>query len=251
MTRYCRIGFVCFLLVCWNGVMSSDNVTVENVQNKEKGNSKHNHSGIENINRFFLNFNTMMSYAFIDPITVSYEKVLPNGLKGRISDFLSNLMTPFYALCALLAGDVKESIKGLGSFVGNTLCGAGFFNVTHYKPVYRNLDDVFSKYGMKQGKYLVLPILGPSSVRDAVATVLGCFANPLYICTNNIAHRDSVWVYHSALTMVDTNKDLYKSMNALKKSASDYYVTLKSVYMQRTCKGQTKVEDSMDYSDEF
>lgn len=251
MALYCRIGFVCFLLVCWNDVVSSDNMIVENVQNKEKVNSKHNHSGIENINRFFLNFNTMMSYAFIDPITMSYEKVLPNALKGRISDFLNNLMTPFHALCALLAGDVKESIKGLGVFVGNTVCGAGFFNVMHYKSVYRNLDDVFSKYGMKQGEYLVLPILGPSSVRDAVATVLGCFANPLYTCTNNIAHRDRVWICHSALTMIDINKDVYKSVNALKKSTSDYYVTLKSVYMQRTCKEQTKVEDSTDYSDEF
>jgi len=208
---------------------------------------------LEPLNRFFMNFNAMIGHAFLDPITYGYEKIVPKPFQGRISDFLQNLMTPFTALCALLAGDGKEVIRSLGAFVVNTACGAGFFNVTHYKPKYRNLDDTLASYGMKQGEYVVLPILGPSSVRDTMAKVIGCFVNPFYIFTKNIDNRDHVWIGHAVVTYLDTNRHVYKNLKTLRDSSGkDYYTMLRAVYKQTTVQNDKKNREEEEiYAEEF
>ena len=118
--RLYRVIFVSCLLISVSNCVFSDNGDLKSSQ-KQETRKTNKRSSIENVNRFFLNFNTMINHAFINPVTSSYDKVLPKGIKGRISDFLKNLMTPFYSICALLAGDVKESVRGIGAFVGNTL----------------------------------------------------------------------------------------------------------------------------------
>jgi len=240
----------CMLVSCF---IISAGCSTGSEQSKDQQQHVIKKDALEPMNRFFMNFNAMIGHAFLDPITYGYEKIVPKPLQSRIADFLQNLMTPFTALCALFAGDGKEVVKSLGSFVVNTACGGGFFNVTHYKPKYRNLDDTFASYGMKQGEYIVLPVLGPSSVRDTIAKVIGCFVNPLYIFTKNIDNRDRVWIGHAVVTYLDTNRHVYKNLRSLRASAGqDYYTMLKAVYKQTTVQNNLKnLEEEENYAEEF
>lgn len=187
---------------------------------------------MEPLNRFTTNFNAVISKGFITPVTKVYETLTPKFLQSIINNVLRNLSLPYHAICSLLAGNTENAAKCAGSFLVNTAFSLGTMDVAKMSPEYITLDDTFKSWKLSEGNYLVIPVIGPSTIRGAFAELISLFINPVYICTRNINHRDRIWIAHTILSAINSNLKFYKTNENLMKNSFDYYSALKSFYLQ-------------------
>jgi len=141
------------------------------------------HDPIEPVNRgiFYVN-DKLYRWAF-KPVAKGYRYVVPEGVRNAVRNFFLNLGTPTRFVNTLLQGKFKATGTELARFGINTTIGlAGFFDVAKRFDLVRKDEDTgqtLGVYGLGHGMYIVLPILGPSSARDAVGFVGDTFLDPL------------------------------------------------------------------------
>ncbi len=130
---------------------------------------------LESLNRRIYGFNTVVDNNFIEPMVRMYKKVLPAFVRSRISNFFSNLNEiPTMANCLLQAKGEKTG-KVMGRFLVNSTAGVlGLFDPATDMDLIKYNEDfgqTLGHYGVPPGPYLILPLLGPSTLRDAGGTV--------------------------------------------------------------------------------
>ena len=204
---------------------------------------------IESLNRFTSKFNAVISKGFINPITKTYETIIPLFMQTIINNLLEHLSLPYNALCSLLAGDKENTAKCVGSFFINTIFSLGILDIAKMSPKKTSLDDTFKTWEIGQGNYFVIPILGPSTIRGAFAELISLFINPIYLSTNKINNRDRIWIIHTVLNGINSNLKFYKLNNNLLDNSFDYYTALKSFYLQNLQKELRSKDD--DIFDEY
>ncbi|MDY0389824.1 MAG: VacJ family lipoprotein [Desulfobulbus oligotrophicus] len=136
---------------------------------------------LEPVNRFFFNVNDKVYVWVLEPVSTGYSKVLPSDIRQCVSNFFYNLGEPVRAVNCLLQGRVHDAGRTLGRFVINSICGVfGLADPAAHEfkmsPVYASLGETFSVWGVGDGFYLVVPLLGPSTLRDLTGTVGDGFA---------------------------------------------------------------------------
>ena len=123
----------------------------------------------EKVSRSIFKFNMVLDDAIIEPIAKGYNK-LPDPIKNGTSNFTSNIATLLSIPNSLLQGNLKQVGHSTGSFMVNSTVGIlGFLNPAEkigLKPHKEDVGQTLGTYGVGPGCYLVLPILGPSTVRD-------------------------------------------------------------------------------------
>lgn len=192
---------------------------------------------IEPFNRAVFQFNRGVDFLVIKPITTVYTTVFPDFFRTSISNFLSNLSTPVWMVNNLLQADWTGFESNLHRLVVNTTLGFGGFNdvASHLniQPVHADFGQTLGQWGLGQGFYLVLPLIGPSSLRDGTGRVVDNFAFDPY----NVIFMDSEteWpVYARAgLAVVDARARYGKEYDDIMRNAVDPYVTFRSIYAQR------------------
>ena len=206
----------------------------------------------EKTSRAVFKFNMMLDDAVLEPIAKGYNK-LPEPIKTGTSNFTSNIGTLLSIPNNLLQGNFEQLGHSVGSFVVNTSVGVlGFLNPAEkmgLKPHKEDVGQTLGLYGLGTGCYFVLPILGPTTVRDSFGILADSFVDPFAHVT--IRDNELLSTSGSALdyltikgtTVIDFRADNDANFESLEKNSLDLYSSLKSIYLQDR---ENKVKNSTD-----
>ena len=235
-----------FLITAFSQIMSlnvfagsdgSNNLTKKENSNKETAVVK---DCFETINRGIFAFNQGIDKVFFKPVAKGY-RYLPKPIRSGTSNALSNLSNVVTIPNNILQGQLKEAgINTLRFSINSTLGIAGIFDVASYYGLNKldkeDYGQTLGKWGVKEGCYFVLPVLGPTTVRDS----LGSLANfsggdAWYNVTvgNNTKYFEDSDYYYSRLTAgVDFRAKNLESFDSLEKNSLDLYASVRSLYLQ-------------------
>ena len=194
----------------------------------------------EGLNRASFSFNQGLDKAIFKPVAKGYRK-LPSPVRTGTSNALENLSSLITIPNNILQGQFKTAGINTGRFIINTTVGVlGLIDVAEKMdfPEYEKEDygQTFGVWGIGAGCYVVLPVLGPSTVRDT----LGSFANVMGGDTyynasthgNNEYLTKSVYMTTKIITGVDFRAKNLDSIDNLEKNSLDFYASVKSLYLQ-------------------
>ena len=206
----------------------------------EKNNPSEVKECFENINRASFAFNQVLDGILFKPVASVYKK-LPSPIKSGVSNSLDNLSNLVTIPNNLLQGDFALAGANTGRFLINTTVGVlGLVDVAqHLGMTDYNKEDYgqsLAKAGVGPGCYIVLPILGPSTARDTVASVANFFGGDAWynVTVKNDTHyfRD-IDYYSSKITGgVDFRAKNFDALDNLEKNSLDFYASVKSLYLQ-------------------
>ena len=186
---------------------------------------------MESLNRRIYQFNTTFDNYLLKPTAQSYDKVTPKPVKTGISNFFSNLSYPVVVVNDLLQGKFLQGGSDFARVVVNSTVGVlGIFDVASHLDMPKHKEDfgqTLASWGVSDGPYLVLPFLGPSSVRDGSGVIVDAFADPLYAIEGNGA-RNAFVIGKS----IDTRYQFFDESKLLDEIAIDPYAFLRSSYSQ-------------------
>lgn len=189
---------------------------------------------LEPFNRAMFTFNDRLFLWVLNPVATGYSHVLPADIRGSIGNFFNNLGEPIRSVNCLLQGRFKDSGLALGRFFINTTCGVfGFADpaTKEFKiaPVHGTLGETFATWGIGDGLYLVVPFLGPSTMRDLTGTVLDSMAMSSYYPWNDDTLTMSTVYGSSTINRLSLRLGQYEE---LKKLSFDPYVAFRNGYFQ-------------------
>ena len=211
----------------------------------------------EGASRVIFKFNMTLDDIVLEPIAKGYNK-LPSPLKKGTSNFTSNVSTLLSIPNNILQGNFKQLGHSIGSFAVNTTVGIfGFLNPAEkigLKPNKEDVGQTLGSYGMGPGCYFVLPVLGPTTVRDSVGLIADTFIDPFAHVTlreNELlgASGNSLDYYSvKGVNAVDFRADNDTNFRSLEKNSIDLYSSLKSIYLQDR---ENKIKNSIEDKDEW
>tara|TARA_Y100000816_G_scaffold17636_1_gene11554 strand:- start:2959 stop:3744 length:786 start_codon:yes stop_codon:yes gene_type:complete len=194
----------------------------------------------EKINRMTFALNQTLDSVIFQPVASIYRK-LPSPAKTGVSNSLENISHLLTIPNNILQGEFKQASVNTGRFIINTTVGIlGIFDVAEYLGLtnYEKEDygQSIARFGVGPGCYIVLPVLGPSTVRDAIASTLNYLGgDPWYNVTINNDTRyfkNSDYYYSKGAAGVDFRAKNYDSIENLKSNSLDFYASVKSLYLQ-------------------
>jgi len=194
----------------------------------------------EGFNRATFAFNQGLDKAIFKPVASVYRK-LPSPVKSGVSNTLDNLSNLVTIPNNLLQGEFAEAGVNTGRFLINTTVGilglmdvAQHFGFTEY--VKEDYGQSLARHGVGPGCYIVLPVLGPSTARDTVASVANFTGGDAWynVTVRNETQHFSDFDYYSskATAGIDFRGKNYDSIENLEKNAIDFYASVKSLYLQ-------------------
>ena len=211
----------------------------------------------EGTSRAVFKFNMALDDVILEPIAKGYNK-LPSPIKSGASNFTSNIGTLLSIPNNLLQGNFKQLGHSIGSFTLNTTVGIlGFLNPAEklgLKPHKEDVGQTLGSYGVGPGCYFVLPVLGPTTVRDSIGLLADTFIDPFAHVTirehEMFGTSGNSLDYFSVKTTgaVNFRADNDKNLESLEKTSIDLYSSFKSIYLQDR---ENKVRNSIEDEDEW
>jgi len=188
---------------------------------------------LEGFNRGMHEFNTVVDGVLLDPLAETYHYVFPRFVRNRVFNFLENIESPVVFANSVLQADSQNSFVTFWRFFFNSTLGvAGLFDIaTEFGVPQRNNEDfgqTLGVWGVGHGSYLVLPIMGPSSLRDTTGRVVDVIINPF---THWLKPWQSVAV--NAARAIDTRDRLDPYIERIYRTSLDPYATFRTLYLQR------------------
>ncbi len=187
---------------------------------------------IEPVNRVFFFINDLIDGLFLQPFAKIYNGVLPDCVKTRISHVLLTLMHPVIFGNDLLQGEFEDAGITLSRFLINATFGvAGMFEVAEdwglpYK--HKDFGQTFARWGIGEGFYFVIPILGPSTARDGIGRAGDLAMNPLtWVLVAPVSYT------YTGTTVSHARADVEPLIQDLKANSIDYYAAIRSWYFER------------------
>lgn len=184
----------------------------------------------EAFNRKIFAFNEVLDTYIARPLAIQYVEKVPDDVRGSYRQFRKNLNEPWNAVNQLIQGRPARAAKSLGRFTVNTLTTLGFadpaqrLNLTSES---EGLGITMGYYGIPSGPYLVLPVLGPSTIREAIGTAADSQARPQKYLLED--HDGAYWS-EQVLRGVDARSQLLELENVLQ---GDKYAQIRDFYLQR------------------
>lgn len=195
--------------------------------------SQANKDPLEGFNRGVYKFNDTADKAVIKPIAGAYKAVLPSPIRTGVNNFFTNLGTLVSAINDLLQFKFDKAFEGTGRFVINTTFGiAGLIDVASMDGIEQRNEDfgqTLGHWGVGSGAYLVLPFLGPSTLRDTGGLVVDTLAFDPITYVDEPATRNSL----RGLKYLDKRAQLLPGSDLLDDAALDPYAFMRDAYLQR------------------
>ncbi len=186
----------------------------------------------ESMNRSVYNFNEALDNAAIKPAAKVYKAVLPSPVRTGIHNFLGNLGDVWSMANSAVQLKGQATVETFMRVTVNTIFGlGGVLDVATEMRLEKRKEDfgqTLGYWGVKSGPYVVLPVLGPSTLRDAVATPLDMKGDAVQQF-NDPATRNAL----SATRVMDSRSNLLESVDVLKGAALDPYSFVRDAYLQK------------------
>lgn len=186
---------------------------------------------LESFNRAVFRFNRGFDRAVLRPVARGYERITPEPVRRGVTNFFDNLAMPIDVVNSLLQAKGRKSAEGAVRFFVNSTVGIlGVFDVASewgLEPPEEDLGQTLAVWGVQDGPYLVLPFLGPATVRDGVGMIGDAWLHPLYHVED-----DGVRYGALALRVVNTRANLLPLDQTIE-TAFDPYLFVREAYLQR------------------
>ena len=191
---------------------------------------------LEPINRVVFDFNQRLDRNAALPAATYYAETVPDPVRVRVHNVLSNLSGPVTAANYLLQGEVTYAGEAAGRFIVNSTIGlVGLFDVaTDWGMSYRTRDMglTLGTYGVPEGPYLVIPFGGSSALRDLAGSYVDGYFSPLrYV--GRYDGRQYVGLFKNVIGTVDNRSRNLEAYREIERNSVDYYATMRSRYLQR------------------
>ena len=235
MLKKLAITIITFFLIAFIANAGSDG---ELLLKQDK--SEETRDCFEKLNRATFKFNQGLDKVIIKPIAKGYRN-LPNGVQKGTKNAVTNLSNLITIPNNILQGDIKTAIINTGRLAINTTVGLlGTIDVANKMgfPKYEKEDygQTLGAWGVGPGCYIVLPVLGPSTIRDTAGSFVNVFGgDPWYnasIHGNNEFLSEGMYITSKVLNGIDFRSNNLESLDNLEKNSIDFYASLRSLYLQ-------------------
>lgn len=192
---------------------------------------------LQKVNRGVFAVNMVADKFVIKPVTQVYRAVAPKPARQGVSHFFDNVEEPFSLINNLLQGHGKRAFQNLARFVVNTTIGiGGLFDPASragIKPAPEDLGQTFAAWGVNGGPFLMLPLLGPSTMRDGVGLAVSQFADPYRACLTYCGLPHHVPLALTGVQILSERAELIENgADAFLESSLDPYAAMRSAYLQ-------------------
>ena len=196
----------------------------------------------EKVNRSIYKFNKIIDKFIILPPVKIYSTVVPHPVKKGVYSFVSNLKEPLNTLYGILQLKPKAAFDSFFRFFMNTTFGIlGIFDIAREANLKKqdiSFSNVLQYYGAKEGPYLMLPLLGPSTVRDGFGTAIDIISDPVNVAQFKNKKRYKKHYYIGKVIVM--REQMLDNEKTLSEISLDEYVALRSFYYQRLNKSSNK-----------
>jgi len=191
---------------------------------------------LENVNRAVFAFNDQVDTAIIKPTAKVYRAALPEPVRDSVRSFLRNLRTPVILANDLMQGELGRAEETTARFLINSTIGVGgLFDVADNLSGIPYHDEDFGQtlavWGLGDGFYLVLPLLGPSSARDGTGKLVDSFLDPLNYISGGTT-QTFISVGRTGIEGIDTRSENIEALDQIRADSIDFYARVRSMYHQ-------------------
>lgn len=187
----------------------------------------------ERYNRAMFAVNETVDKALFKPVAQAYQKVLPDPVIASVGNFFSNLNDVVVLVNDVLQFEFHQAAQTSSRLVFNTTFGVlGLFDVASRMELPKNRADfgqTLGRWGFSEGYFIVLPLLGPSTVRDAFGLTGNFFVNPVTWATDSEGVMWSLW----GLDLINRRAGLLQIERAFADAQIDPYLFQRSAYLQQ------------------
>lgn len=191
---------------------------------------------LEPVNRVVFGINDAADILLLRPAAEVYVAIAPDPVREAVHNFLRNLVSPLVVANNLLQGDFEGAQVATGRMLTNTILGVGGLldvaTVAGLPDEEEDFGQTLGVWGVGTGPYVVLPLFGPSSVRDTAGLAVDMVSDPLLRWSYA---NDAKGVLYTRATAgaIDRRSRVLKEVDDLKRSSLDYYATVRSLYVQQ------------------
>ena len=250
MKFYKNLIFIIFISFFDSNIIGaeSDNVDTDSADFNTGNYEDEIFDTLEPVNRAIFSFNNFADKIILEPAAKGYKK-LPSPIQSGIGNFLNNLKLPLVVVNQLLQGQGKNAVESSGRFIVNSTAGLfGIIDVAEKIGLEQKQEDfgqTLATWGVGDGFYIVLPIFGPSNVRDTAGMILTYTTDPI----NAYAVREGeAWILpvRTATNAIDQRSKIIDEVNALRNNSIDYYAAVRSSYYQNRKAAVLNLDDKSE-----
>ncbi len=196
----------------------------------------------EPLNRTIFDVNDFLDRLLIRPLAELYRHTVPPILRDRIAGIVKNMGEPVIFANNLLQGEGTKAGTTLGRFLVNTTVGAGgmfeFANDVGLKRQTGDFGQTLYKWGLPEGPYLVLPLFGPSNVRDAIGLGADTLMSPwkYVVAIGDDTIENAFFASNMTANALVKREENIEALDSLKQGSLDFYAQMRSVYRQHRAK---------------
>ncbi|MBC3806715.1 VacJ family lipoprotein [Undibacterium seohonense] len=187
---------------------------------------------LEGFNRSMFNFNESLDATVLKPTAQAYQTMTPDFVQTGIGNFFGNIGDAWTAVNNVLQGNIGDGVNDILRFGVNTTFGlAGFIDIASAAGMPKHRADfgqTLGVWGVPSGPFVMLPILGASTLRDTIATPIDFKGDLLYSQTSTAVKNST-----SLLKVVDKRAAALDAVSLIEEAALDKYVFIRGAYLQR------------------
>lgn len=237
--RQLGVVFLLLALLAPLSVLAQD--SFDDFDKEFKPNQEQSWDPLKPYNVQMTRFNDFVYINMLGPVTKGYKRVVNKPVRKSVSNFFANLGYPIRFVNNLLQFKVQNSFEETMRFIINSTFGmAGLFDVAQseggLKPHPEDFGQTLGFYGVSGDIHLVLPLLGPSNLRDTIGKVTDSFVDPVnydYNHEKEIINRGSIYYGSKGLDTINDYSFRVNDYENLREDAINLYELLKSAYNQR------------------
>ncbi len=227
----CAIGFSMTACSTVTKVKSKALVTLEKVS-ETTGIGNNPDDPLEGFNRSMFNFNESLDASVLKPTAQAYQSVTPDFVQTGIGNFFSNIGDVWTAVNNVLQGNIGDGVNDILRFGVNTTFGlAGLIDIASAAGMPKHRADfgqTLGVWGVPSGPFVMLPVLGASTLRDTIATPIDFKGDILYSQTSTAVKNST-----SVLKVIDKRAAALDAVSLIEEAALDKYVFIRGAYLQR------------------
>jgi phospholipid-binding lipoprotein MlaA len=186
----------------------------------------------EPFNRTMFQVHEVVDGNVVKPVAEAYVKYTPELIRSGISNFFSNIEDLFVGINNVLEGNGNRAGDDFGRVLLNSSFGlGGLFDLASMMGIERHNQDfgiTFGKWGIPQGPYLFVPLVGPTTVRDGTGLVIRAYLGPTTYIFTNVPVRNVIW----GVGAIDLRASVLKTESMVDQAALDRYRFIRNAYLR-------------------